>query len=356
MSLIARYVLKEVATAAGFVFLALVLLFSFFDLGSELSRMGGSYGLAQVALYVVLNVPGHVYEIVPIAALIGSLFALSRLVMNSEFTVMLASGISTWRIAQLLAVAGLGFALVALAVGELVSPWTEQAAQNVKLRATKSVVAQAFRSGLWVKDGNTFINAREVLPDAGLRDLKVYEFNQDWELARIMTAESGAWLSRHKWRLAGVSDTSFSADGIQVVHEDSRDWKSVLSPEILSVLLIAPEKMATPALFNYIRHLRENRQNTTRYEVALWSKLFYPFAIPVIMLLALPFASHSPRSGSISVKVFLGILAGLGFHLSNRLFSHVGLLNEWPPFLAAAAPSLVFLGVALYALKRLERR
>jgi len=356
MSLIARYVLKEVGMAAGFVFLALILLFSFFDLGSELSRMGNNYGLAQVALYVALNVPGHVHEIVPIATLIGSLFALSRLVMNSEFAVMLASGVSTWRIARLLAVIGLGFALFALAVGELVSPWTEQAAQNVKLRATKSVVAQAFRSGLWVKDGNTFINAREVLPDAGLRDLKVYEFNQDWELARIMTAESGVWLSRHKWRLAGVSDTSFSPGGIKVVHENNRDWKSVLSPEILSVLLIAPEKMATPALIGYIRHLRENRQNTTRYEIALWSKLFYPLAIPVIMLLALPFASHSPRSGSISMKVFLGILAGLSFHLINRLFSHMGLLNDWPPFLTAAAPSLVFLGVALYALKHLERR
>jgi len=76
----------------------------------------------------------------------------------------------------------------------------------------------------------------------------------------------------------------------------------------------------------------------------------------LIMLLALPFASHSPRSGSISVKVFLGILAGLSFHLINRLFSHMGLLNDWPPFLTAAAPSLVFLGVALYALKHLERR
>jgi lipopolysaccharide export system permease protein len=357
MNLIARYVLKEVVIAAGFVFLALVLLFSFFDLTGELDNIGhAGYGLAQAALFVALNVPGHVYEVVPIAALIGSLFALSRLVMNSEFTVMLASGISNWRIAQLLAIAGLGFALLALMVGELVSPWSEQAAQNVKLRATESVVAQAFRSGLWVKDGNTFINAHEVLPDSGLRGLRVYEFSQDWELERIMAAESGSWQGKNQWKLGKVADTRLSREGVRVDFENSREWESVLSPDILSVLLIAPEKMATPALVNYIRHLRENRQKTTRYEVALWSKLFYPLAIPVIMLLALPFAFHSPRSGSISVKVFLGILAGLAFHLSNRLFSHVGLLNDWPPFLTAAAPSLAFLGVALYALKRLERR
>lgn len=357
MNLIARYLLKEIVTASAFVFLALILLFSFFDLATELGHMGrGDYGLRQVALFVLLNVPGHVYEIVPIAALIGSLFALSRLVMNSELSVMFASGISNWRIAQLLALGGLSFALFALLIGELVSPWSEQAAQNVKLRATESVVAQSFRSGLWVKDGNTFINAREVLPDAGLRGLRVYEFNQDWELSEITSAEKGTWLGKRQWRLSGVSDTKLTRDGINVTHKKSDDWTSVLSPDILSVLLIAPEKMAMPALVNYIRHLKENKQKTTRYEVAFWSKLFYPLAIPVIMLLALPFAFHSPRSGSVSGKIFLGILAGLAFHLSNRLFSHVGQLNDWSPFFTAALPSLVFLGVALYAIKRLEKR
>jgi len=357
MSLISRYILREVSMSAGFVFVGLILLFSFFDLAGELDSIGrADYGFAQAALYVALNVPGHVYEIVPIAALIGALFALSRLVMNSEFAVMLASGISSWRIALLLTVAGIGFALVALAVGELVSPWSEQAAKKLKLRATESVVAQAFRSGLWVKDGNAFINAREVLPDASLHDLKVYEFDQDWELVRIMTAEKGAWEGNGRWKLAKVSDTGFSEAGIKLSHEKSLDWVSVLSPDILSVLLVAPEKMSTPALVGYIRHLRENKQQTTRYEVALWSKMFYPLAIPVIMLLALPFAFHSPRSGGIALKIFLGILAGLAFHLGNRLFSHVGLLNDWPPFITAATPSLLFLALVLAVLKRLERR
>ena len=357
MNLIARYLLREVAMAAGFVFVGLILLFSFFDLAGELGSIGrADYGFAQAALYVALNIPGHVYEIVPIAALIGALFALSRLVMNSEFTVMLASGVSNWRIAALLALAGVGFALLALLVGELVSPWSEQAAKRLKLRATESVVAQAFRSGLWVKDGNAFINAGEVLPDTSLRGLKVYEFSRDWELARIMTAESGSWEGKNRWTLGDVSDTSFLKSGIVVSHRQAMDWQSVLSPDILSVLLVSPEKMSTPALFGYIRHLRENKQQTTRYEVALWSKMFYPLAIPVVMLLALPFAFHSPRSGGIALKAFLGILAGLAFHLGNRLFAHVGLLNDWPPFLTAATPSLLFLALALLVLKRLERR
>lgn len=357
MNLIARYLIREVAFAAGFVFLALILLFSFFDLASELGSVGrAGYSILHVLMFVALNVPGHVAEIVPIAALIGSLFALSRLVMNSEFTVMLASGVSTWRIAKLLALTGLAFALFSVAVGELLSPYTEQAAQRLKLRATESVVAQAFRSGLWVKDGNAFINVQEVLPDSSLRKLKVYEFSQDWELERIMTADEGTWVAKGKWKLAGISDTSFTAEGVKIIRAKAREWESVLGPDILSVLLLAPEKMSTLNLLGYIRHLRENKQQTTRYEVALWSKVFYPLAIPVIMLLALPFAFHSPRAGGVALKIFMGILAGLAFHLFNRLFSHIGMLNDWSPFVTAATPSLLILGVALYALKRMERR
>lgn len=358
MKLLTRYILKEVALASGFVLIALLLLFSFFDLINELGSMGrGTYGLAQVALFVLLHMPGHLSEIVPIAALIGSLFAMSRLVMNSEMAVIRTSGISIRQIASTLSIAGLGFALLALLVGELITPWSEQSAQKVKLRATESVVTQSFQSGLWVKDGNAFINAREVLPDATLRGLKMYEFDQGWELKRIVSAERGEWQRSNKWLLSGVSDTQFAADGsISVGMEKSREWKSVLSPDILSVLLVAPEKMATPALIRYIGHLRANKQKTARHEIALWSKLFYPLATPVIMLLALPFAFHSPRSGGVAGKIFLGILAGLVFHLSNRLFSHVGLLNGWPPLLTAIAPSLVFLAVAWQALARIERR
>jgi lipopolysaccharide export system permease protein len=121
-------------------------------------------------------------------------------------------------------------------------------------------------------------------------------------------------------------------------------------------LLVAPEKMSTTTLYHYIQHLKANKQQSSRYEIALWSKLFLPLATPVMMLLALPFAFHSPRSGGVSTRVFLGILAGLTFHLFNRLFGHMGLLNDWPPLLAALLPSAFFLVLALGAIRWVEWR
>jgi lipopolysaccharide export system permease protein len=358
MLTLGRYLLREVLLATGLVLLALIVLFSFFDLLHEMGDMqrNGGYGLAKVFLYVLLNIPGHVYEAAPIAALIGSLFAVSRLVTNSELTVMRTSGVSTWRVARYLGLLGLVFSLLALLNGELVSPWTEQVAQQIKLTATKSVVVQQFQSGLWAKDGNSFINAREVMPDATLKDVRIYRFDDKWHLLSASRSESAKWLGNQQWQLNNTAESQILADGVKTKTEETQNWRTVLSPDILSVLLVAPEKMSTVTLYRYIKHLRANKQKSSRYEIALWSKLFLPLATPVMMLLALPFAYHSPRSGGTSIRVFLGILAGLGFHLLNRLFGYVGLLNDWPPFLAAVLPSVFIFVVALFAINQVEKR
>src|SRR5207245_7833302 len=115
---------------------------------------------------------------------------------------------------------------------------------------------------------------------------------------------------------------------------------------ILAVLFIAPERMSAWNLYQYSRHLAENRQKTERYEIAMWKKLFYPLASLVMMALALPFAYVHVRAGGVGVKVFSGIMLGIGFHMLNSLFSHLGLLQNWQPFVSAALPSAVFLGGA----------
>jgi lipopolysaccharide export system permease protein len=238
-----------------------------------------------------------------------------------------------------------------------VAPWSEQAAQRYKLSATQSVVAQQFRSGLWVKDGSTFINVREVMPDNTLRGIEIYGFDADGELGWVRAAEQASWRgSQQAWDLQQVVETRFDADGIHAERSASQDWQSVLTPDILGVLLVAPEKMSARTLWRYIAHLKENSQNATRYELALWSKFVSPFVIPIMMLIAMPFAIRGPRAGGTSGMIFLGILAGLGFHLLSRLLGHLGMLNNWPAPLVSTLPLLVFLGIALAGIRWVDRR
>jgi lipopolysaccharide export system permease protein len=355
--LLARYLARQVLGASAFVLLGLLVLFVFFDVIQELGSLGrNNYGLGQAAVVVMLGVPGHLYEILPVAALIGTLFALSRLVGNSEYAVMRVSGLSNWRVAGYFAAIGVLLSLMVLVLGEYVAPWSEQAAQRYKLSATRSVVAQQFRSGLWVKDGSSFINVREVMPDNTLRDIEIYGFDADGRLSWIRAADQARWRSNQIWDLQQVVETRFSADGVRASRSVRQDWQSVLTPEILGVLLVAPEKMSARTLWRYVTHLKENGQKATRYELALWSKFINPFVIPIMMLIAMPFAIQGPRAGGTSSKIFIGILAGLGFHLLSRLFGHLGLLNDWPVVVVSILPLLIFLAIALAGIRWVERR
>ncbi|MDA8224319.1 MAG: LPS export ABC transporter permease LptG [Betaproteobacteria bacterium] len=357
MRIIVRYLTVQILSSSLFVFAALTTLFALFDLINELDSLGkGAYGFWHILLYVGLNVPGHLYELLPVAALIGSLLALARLVSNSEFTIMLASGLSMRRIAVYMMLIGLLFSALTFVFGEIIAPATDRYAEQMKLRATHKLVAQAFRSGLWVRDHNQFVNVREVSPDGGLRDVSVYVFDPQFHLQRIFRAASGQFLHDNLWQLSGLDETDFLQNGVQVRHGPATVWQSVLTPAIMNVLLVAPEKMSAQDLWAYVAHLHANHQPSERYEIALWSKLVYPLAAPVMLLLAIPFAWHRPRAGSVSTRVFAGIMVGLSFHLFNRLFAYIGLLNGWQPWISVSLPTLLFLAVGVGLLLRVERQ
>ncbi len=347
MRLLNRYLAREILFGTGLVFTALLFLFSFFDLIHELNDLGkGSYQLWQMFVFVVLALPGHAYELFPIAVLIGTLYGLSNLAAHSEITVMRASGMSRDKLAGALIRVGLLFVLAAFLLGELIMPISEEAAQQWRLKALNNFVATQFRSGIWVKDKGSFINVREVMPDSSLRDLRIYDFDEEHRLRRISTAKKAVYLQDHQWRLTEVERTLFDKSGVEVQHEPSTDWDSVLTPEVMSTLLVEPEQMSVWNLFAYIRHLRDNSQQTVRFEIAEWSKLLYPFSILVMMMLALPFALQRPRSGVVGVRIMIGIGLGLGFYLTSRFFSYLGQLNNWSPVISTLAPSLTFLLVA----------
>jgi lipopolysaccharide export system permease protein len=352
-----RYLAREVYGATALVLFAFLALFAFFDLVAELNDLGkGGYRLHHAMLYVLLTLPGHLYELFPIGVLIGSLYALTALSRNSEITVLRTSGLSTGRLLSSLGAIGTVFVVLTFVIGEYLAPPSERAAQRLRLQATSSVVGQQFRSGLWVKDATTFVNVHTVLPDNRLKGVRIYRFDKDYQLQSISEAADGEFLPPNKWRLSDIVQTVFAAGGVDVQRIAQMQWQSALNPEILAVLLVVPERMTIGNLYRYTQHLKENRQRTERYEIALWKKLVYPVAALVMMALALPFALRLHRFGGVSVRVFAGIMIGILFHMLNGLFSNLGIINSWPAPVAALAPSLLFVFAAAGMLWWVERR
>jgi lipopolysaccharide export system permease protein len=352
-----RYFTREILASSILVLAALLALFGFFDLIRELDDLGrGTYRINAMLAYVALTLPSHAYVLLPAAGLIGTLFALARMSEHSEITVMRASGLSLRQLAMHVSVAGIVIALLTLAFGELITPYTEEVAKGLRLKATSSIVAREFRSGFWVKDDRSFVNIQDVTPDTQLLNLRIYEFDPTFRLTAISRAEKGTYAGTNKWDLSNVELTRFEGDRAILQKIAHATWSSVLTPDILAVLKIVPERMSAIKLRAYIDHLRDNRQKATRYEIAFWSKLFGPAAAIVMMILAIPFALTSARAGGVGAKIVLGIVIGLSFHFAGRLFAFVGQLNDWPALFSAGAPVVLCALLATALLVRAERR
>jgi lipopolysaccharide export system permease protein len=201
-----------------------------------------------------------------------------------------------------------------------------------------------------------FVNVMEVTPSAELKGLRIYEFDEGYRLRSLRHAAGAEYRGQNTWQLIDVAQTVFEGEKTRVDRQERMFWQSVLEPGLLNVLLVKPEKMSALSLDSYSQHLKENRQKALRYEIALWSKLLYPVAVLVMMIMALPFAYFHNRQGGVGAKIFAGIMLGLAFHFLNRLFGHLGLLNDWPPLLSAVTPTLLFLAAAVSMMWWQERR
>ncbi|MDD4929709.1 MAG: LPS export ABC transporter permease LptG [Gallionella sp.] len=358
MKLLTRYLSREIYASVGLVFAALIMLFAFLDFIHELSVMGyGQYSLGFVVLFVVLTIPGHIYELFPVAVLVGTIVALVQMAARSELTIYRASGASTAQMLGALCKIALPMIIISFICGELLAPPAERMAQKLRLKALNTPVSmQAFRSGVWVKDEHTFVNVKSVMPDTSLADIVIYSFDAGFHLDTIISARRASYARPGSWLLADVLQTRFDKSGVTTQILQTQEWQSALTPGILSVMLVVPEQMSAYDLYKYTEHLKENKQQSARYAIAMWNKLIYPFALLVMMVLALPFASYQRRSGGISVMIFMGIVLGLIFHFTGRLFASLGALNDWQPLLSATAMTGLFLLIGGVMLWQVERR
>ncbi len=391
MSILQRYFAVSILQMVAFVLVAFLALNAFFDLTSQLPLIGNQgYGIQHALLYVVLRVPYHVYEVMPVAALIGTIITMAQFAATSEFTIMRASGMSTRQAAWMLSKIGIVLVAVTFIFGELIAPRTAPMAERLKLTGKGTTVSQGFVSGMWTKDivraegvtgtptGSRFFNVRQFRNDGQLMDVRLYEFDTAFRMRSLITAARGVYKGSNTWRLEDVTETVFSNTAPLAVAgaaaapagpsnygQDTSlvstrkmagmDLISEITPKIISVSASDPDRMSANELAVYARHLSENKQENERFKIAFWKKLFDPLAIFVLMALALPFAYLQTRSGGVSIKIFAGIMIGVGYMLVNSLFAHLGLLSSMPAVLTAIAPSLVFLGLALFALWRVER-
>ena len=360
MRTVRRLFYREVSIAVFLVTLGFIGLFYFFDFIDELQNLGRlsavGYQVPQALMYVAFMIPSHVYELLPITVLIGTIFVMARLAQSSEFTILRTSGLGPWRALRTLTSLGAIFVVLTFAIGDYVAPLADRTAKLLKSKYQGNVTVG--KTGAWLKEkqdnGHFAVNVGALAPDASMRDVRIYEFDPRGTLVSMTLSKKAKFVSDGAWELEQVEKTNFSADEStpSQVHRNTLDalrWPTGVSAEMVATAILRPERMGTLDLFQYIQLLSSNGQSTQKYEIQFWKKVFYPLSCLVMVVLALPFAYLHFRSGGITTYVFGGVMAGISFVLLNNVLGDLGALRGWLPWVTAALPGLIYSLVSLAA-------
>jgi len=349
-----RYIMRTVIGSVLLVMLILLALFSFAAFVNELTYIGkGDYTTLLALFYVSLTLPGLAYDLFPVAALLGSVIGLGVMASNSELVVMRSAGISIGRITWSVMKAGLILVVTAVIISEFVSGESQRMAQEIRSEALTGHVNKKIENGFWTRDEARIINVRRVLSSGELREIYIYEIDEQRRMTQVVYAKSATY-EDNQWVLNGVSNSSISDDAIessQVIHLPQ---ESLVDPEMIDVIAIKPRSLSALGLYKYIEYLKENDLNAGHYEMVFWSKVILPFATAVMVFLSIPFVFGPLRSVGVGVRVLVGTLVGISFYVIHQMSSYVGLVFHVNPALSAVLPTLVFFTASLLMMRRIK--
>ena len=317
----------------------------------------GGYTINHAIAATGLTIPWRAYNLVPTAAVIGALMGLGQLAASSELTALRALGLSRRRLSVSVALSLAMLTALMVVNGETLAPWGDERAQSLKSVRNKDMVVAQY-SGLWAREGDMFLNARNGEEKQRgddrwleLRGVRLFQFDADGRLKSIANAS----VAEHRpggWLLRNVERTTFGAKSVSRVNVPEERWESALDETALAASVTKPRNMGSGELAESIEYRKRNDLQAAEFEDVYWGRWFYPINVLALCLAAVPFAFGSLRSGGYGKRVFVGIVFALGFYVLQLTFSKLAGVYRFDYRIAYAMPPMIMLLVSYLLFKR----
>lgn len=346
-SYIGKSVLMAILAVLGII-LGLASLFAFID---EMGDITDTYTLMDAGNFVLLTAPRRLYDMLPMAALIGCLIGLGSLASSSELTIMRAAGVSIGRIVWAVMKPMLVLMLAGILIGEYLAPVTENKAQADRSLAQGGGEAQSSKRGMWHRQGDEFVHINSVQPNGLLYGVTRYRFDNERHMQTSSFARRAQYKEDH-WLLSDVTTTYFRGDHTEVIKTPEERWDVSVTPQLLNTVVIAPESLSITGLWDYIHYLSDQGLNNARYWLAFWTKVLQPMVTAALVLMAISFIFGPLRSVTLGQRVFTGVLVGFVFRIAQDLLGPSSQVFGFPPLLAVVLPAAICAVAGLWMLRR----
>lgn len=368
MMLAKRYLAREIYKNTFWAVWVLLALFTFFSMIEDLDRVNDRFTFLKFLWYQLVQFPVRIYDLLPVSLLIGSIIALANLAQHNELIMYRLAGLSSARFVLWLWRITIPIMLLALVLSEFITPYAEQRTSAMNLEYLNRTTGVRLYSGYWFRevDGEhvvRMINIGRIVNDTKLQNVQVFSYDKDTgQLLFLDTAKTAYFKGNTLYlekgvRIASPGNLLTQPLDVKAIPENAKrttfDTFEVPTSLTLSRVLateMQPERMSTPALLDYLDYLSENHLQSSRYMIALWRKLSYPFALLVMITIAAPIGFIQTRKGGVSAKIFIGILLGVAFFMVNQLALNIGMLSQLSPWVLAILPNLIAMILAILAI------
>jgi LPS export ABC transporter permease LptF/LPS export ABC transporter permease LptG len=359
-ALLDRYVLSRFLSTLLLVGASVLLLSLIVDYSEEVDEILKNHPPMTIVLgYYRAFLLSISMDVAPFAMLIATLVCLGIFSRNNEDTAFKAGGISVRRLGFPIVVAAVVGALLAFAVGEYLLPFAKQKEiryKNVihghpedwKLRTP------AERNWYYGRDGRIWHRVDSDAQRGILVSPSIFQFDRDFELTRRTGAREGSWDERSKTWLLRQGWTRVLEKGATISFSTFLEERTAGDPPAaFAAEHRTPEEMRFRELQRYARRLKRTGYPTSSLETALQWKVARPLLLPVMALLALPFAFRIGKRGALA-GIGVGLVLGMVFLVSTAFFTKLGDVGALPPLLAAWSPHVLFTTAASFLLVRLR--
>jgi lipopolysaccharide export system permease protein len=355
MNLIDRYLGKTILHTIFLVLFATAGIEFFILMIGELGDIGHNhYTLFSALFYVFLNLPEQIYQLFPMAGLLGMLMAFGLLANHSELVILQSSGMSPLRITAAALKTIILLLIIVSFLGEVVAPKATTYANNFKdklLQSNKSKNGVAY--DLWLHLQNNFVHIHEIDAQNNLSGISWYQFDDQNNLLQTTLANSAKY-QNDQWIGYQIKQTLLTGEKTLVQQKENILLPLTMTPKVLLDMTENPNDLSLGALHQSLEFHTHSHSESQAFQFAFWRRIIQPLAALVMMLLAIPFIFGPLRRASNSLRMVIGIAVGFCFYYANQFFGPVVLLLHWPPLIGAVLPTALFGAIGITMLYKLR--
>ncbi|MCB0350359.1 MAG: LPS export ABC transporter permease LptG [Bdellovibrionales bacterium] len=358
LTIIDRYIAKNflVFFISGLV--VFVTIFLAIDFTSTSMRF--DVGLDVLGRYYQSYIPIIIYQLMPVGALIGTLFTLSSLNRNNELIALFSLGISLARVSMpVLVMIGIISAMTFWVGDKLVPVFAQKKNYTfyVEMKKRPGLYSTVKKNKIWYRSDNTIFNIQSLNADQGrAQGITLYYFNDAWDLVQMVKAKT-VIMRNTTWNLEDGTVTLFAEESSFPLTKSFAKKTLTVSSDLADIQAASPtsDALSIADLRRFIQKNKEAGLDTLQYEVDMHAKMSFAFAALVMSLMGIPFTVQRSRSGGNMLSIGVSIVTAFSYWVIFSASLSMGKHGSLPPIVAAWAPNIIMGGVATFFLLRLKK-